>query len=522
MFLTVSCAMRIPGHDLVARRAARESRPKPWRLPKASGLNAISVSLTASVDAWGDWYTPTADSSIDWSSSTSSQPMSFTSPLPATPTTIRGNEFLEDLPELDFLRYFLEPCRTVDIPVLQKFHLANYLRRTVEASCHEWYRRWMPEEQARLIILDGPDQLDLPAWIALVQKHLCKNPKEAFAPKLDSWMILQCERIRHRSVHRGNYTTDFVLDAVRLACGLKDVERAKQTQEVVKRIYDDLSNGEEPGCHFFDLAPSSRLPSKPQPNQFRMLYSVLDIVCRLLFRRITLEFPDDFQELSLEQLEWADLECWVRDNFYKLQYLMTLTQASVDRLMRSCRTIRNSVEHRGFLSREATRAMVEDAASLMSVIGEHDAAVEIQGIFQRVDDEMRHFVPNDDSPFPILFLRAFKRLSCWRVREQVHSSCVSPSSSSSPSSSQDLIPRSYHPYRHCMQPIFDILAELAQQARCQQYFWQPKASYSRDEDFGLSQAYRLTGRWYEGIATGELEVDEARSPVVDAWEWDWW
>ncbi|KAI4166939.1 MAG: hypothetical protein LQ343_007611 [Gyalolechia ehrenbergii] len=521
--LTVSAVKRIPAHDLAARRAARESRPKPWTQPKNYGWDAIPLSLTIKVDTTnscyapstssiGDWYTPSTGSSLDLSSPSPTL-LKFASPLPEQLTTTYGTKFLKDFPAFEFFRYFLEPARTLDIPLLQKYNLANYLRQTAEVSCFDLYRRWMLE-QADLIIVDGPDQLDLPAWIALLDQHNRRLPKEAFGVDFEGWMISACETIRHKAVHREDFTTDKILTTVRLALGLNNVQRAEKIQEAVKTMYDDLSSGRDPDYHFIDVVPNSPLPLKPQPNQFRMLYSILDLVCRKLFDRINLQSPNAFPGTSLKQLEYGHLQAWVETHFHSLMPGQESGQY-IHRLTSGCRTLRNCVEHRNTINSNDSRALMKDAANLMLVIGDAQAACHILQTFRRAASEISNITPHDDLPRPILFLRNMKQLSCWQERDY-------SSQGLSLSGPRELIPRKHHPYRYCLRPIFDLLEPLIKKARKEEKNWAHSLPLYEGHfpkfERGLNRAYELTARWYDCIHTGLLEVDEVRSPTVESWD----
>ncbi|KAL8942157.1 MAG: hypothetical protein Q9211_001526 [Gyalolechia sp. 1 TL-2023] len=419
--------------------------------------------------------------------------------------------FLDDFPAFTFCRQFLEPPRTVDIPAPQKYELANYLRRTAEATYFDWYQRWMPE-QADLIMLDGPDQLDLPAWVALLKRHYESAPEEAFGCKMEFWAITASEPLRHKAVHREDFTTDVVLSVVRVALGLNDVQRAEKVQEAVKSLYDDLCSGVEPGCNFIDVAPNPRIPLKPKPGQFRMLYSVLDLVCRILFESIRLKIPDAFPNSCLEQLEFCWLQAQVDESYHRL-IPGKVGRHYICRLTWGCRTLRNCVEHRNIITAKAARSLVIDAANLMLAIGDTEAAREILRAFQQVSSEISNITPDDDLPRPVLFLRRMEQLACWRER-----SCQGLSGSCS----QDLIVRNHHPYRHCLQPIIEKLEGLIKEARREEANWsQTERLYEGHFpkfERGLYRAYGLTARWYDRIKTGDLDIEQARSPTVDYWD----
>lgn len=223
-------------HDLQTRSSATPAYPIPS--PPSPLAHNSSVTGTTSL-------TPC------------STPLTFTTPLPKDPTITRVNEYLKDIPDFNFFLRLSEPCRTVDIPARKKFGLANLLRWTVEVVCFDWFRRWMPEE-VDLIMLDGSEQLDLPAWLSLLREHYRCAPAEAFGfPKYDveSWWFLKVGGIGHDAVHHRDLTTDNISGVLRLALALKDEHKARYVQKSVKVLYDGLCGGVPLDRDIIDIAP---------------------------------------------------------------------------------------------------------------------------------------------------------------------------------------------------------------------------------------------------------------------------
>ncbi|KAI4182896.1 MAG: hypothetical protein L6R41_005708 [Letrouitia leprolyta] len=527
ILLVATVTQRIPSHDLEARRAAREWRDRPW-LPRAlSEVDGRSKEATH----WDDdsWSTSTlVDYAPRWDdelspprcSSPSPTVLSFADPLPQQPTITPGNQLLADLPAFEFCHRFSEPKRTINIPFHLKEKMANYLRRTVEAICFDWYRRWMPN-QAQLLIVDAPDQLDLPAWTYLLSHHHSGHviQVEAWETGFDNWMILSCQHISHIAAHHYDFDSDEITSAIRLAIGLKDIRRAEAMQAVVKTLYDDLTKSIDPDVDdfFLDIVPESWQSLKPQPNQFRCLNKILDLVCRNLIKQIQrnilkthIHSGSDYAEIQVVM----ETKCAVLlpDNEKRLRYIFNA--------LKSCRDLRNYTEHRIHLTCQKAEEMAKTAAGLMEAIGEETVASTIINLFHDTVSEMSALKPHDDLPQSILFLRVFKQslkqLACWQHP-------VSSPQSSIQNGCQVVIRRLCHPFRYCMQPVFKYLLDpLIKKARKESEAWRPydERAYNHDSRRWvrkLVDGYDLTAGWYDAIKAGKLSVDVARSPAVDYW-----
>ncbi|KAI4120381.1 MAG: hypothetical protein LQ338_007058 [Usnochroma carphineum] len=519
----MSSAERIPAHDLLARHAARQSYDRPWLtnsvLP-SQGLSIRSVSNGTCVasaspylqhDAPEEWdiQTPVTGTTSSVSSST---PLTFTSPLPRDPEIMRVNEFLKDIPGFDFSLRFLGPCRAVDIPVPQRTKLAKYLRCTAEAICFDWFRRWMPE-QMELIMVGGADQLDLPAWAFLLEEHYRSAPADAFGlptAHFDFWCFTSVGVFRHTVVHRRDFTTDRISAVLRLALALKDEQRASYVQYVVKTLYDALSSGEPLDYNFIDEAPNLRPALTQQLDQFRMLYSIMDLLCQQLLNFSNAKSPGTFPDLTIEELEFSDLEIWVHGNY---RFLVPGKEGRyyVDGLIRRCRELRNYVEHRNLMTAEQARSMAEAAANIAEMI-DVGPAKEIRRMLRRFSSAISNIRPNKDLPRSLGFLKSMKHLDCWE-----RGSCLAASRNSS----RALIVRQHHPYLYWARAAGD-LEVMAVRAERERNKWlhpeDPDFSNTRPAyDRGLIQAYGLTAKWYRKINSGEIDVDDARSPAVDLW-----
>ncbi|KAL8717916.1 MAG: hypothetical protein Q9225_004894 [Loekoesia sp. 1 TL-2023] len=431
----------------------------------------------------------------------------FTSPLSDSPKIDRVNQFLKDSPEFDFLLCFLEPCRSVDIPISRKFGLANYLRRTMETTCFDWFRRWAPR-QMDLIIIDRPDHLDLPAWTKLLCECYRELPDEAFGfsdRSGYSWHFSDVDRIRHDAVHRQDFTSDNILAAVCLTLALKDSNRAKEIQRVVKALYETLSSGKSSDSAFMDIALNPSL--RPGPSRFNMLYSIMDLLCQNLFRFMKVRSADRLVGQVVEQTEFPQLQAVFessRWSWFPKHEADTLFWA----LRRLCSELRNRVEHRNVTDAKATRSIAEDAADVMQMLGEFKTAEEIMRIWKHSKSIISNIGPEECSSHPIYFLRMMKHLDCWRT----------------PSvpvdlRSHSLVVRKKHPYLYCMRYFIET---MERQAKREADNWsglnEGYGSAFRRTEFGVSEAYELATRWYRKISIGAIDVDEARSPAVDYWD----
>lgn len=430
-------------------------------------------------------------------------PLRFTGPLSDSPKIDRANQILKDSPEFDFLLCFLEPCWSVDIPISRKFGLAIYLRRTMEATCFDWFRRQMD-----LVVVDSSDHLDLPSWTKLLCECDRGLPDEAFGFSDRSgyfWHLLGVNRISHDAVHRQDFDSDSILAAVRLALALKDGNRAKEIQRVVKALYETFSSGKSSDSAFTDRALNPSL--RPGRSQFDMLYSIMDLLCQNLFRFMKVRSPDRLAGQVVEQTEFPQLQAVFNANrwsWFHKHDADTLFRA----LRRLCRELRNRVEHRNVTNAKATRSIAEDAVDVMQMLGEFETAEEIMRIWKYSKSIISNIGPYNCLSHPIYFLRTMKHLECWRTPfgpVEVRS--------------RSLIVRKNHPYLYCMRHFIETFERQAKQKANN---WSGlnelyEGTFTRT-DFGVSEAYELAARWYRTIGRGAIDVDEARSPALDYWD----
>ncbi|KAI4168636.1 MAG: hypothetical protein LQ343_006217 [Gyalolechia ehrenbergii] len=544
----MSFADRIPAHDLEARRAARESRQRPWldtvdqgslqkarfcsnqRLqksrPASTGVSTAPLSsalqrrVTQRERRSRPWIKegkggadagcmiPTPSTSL---SSSESAPITlcFKSPLVENPKTTDTNKFLKDSSGFGVLLSFLETRRTVDIPVLQKLGLAHYLRRTTEATSFDWFRHWMPQ-QVDSLMLAHPDQLDIPSWAMLLRDSLDKVPAEALGlPDRSDYLrhLEDISQIRHDAVHRKDFSTENILRAVRHALAFKDETRAKELQQVVKALYENGTRDDPLGSPFVDSALDLSL--RVGKSQFDMLYVVKYRLCRKLFEFIKVTCPDELSGQLVEQTEFSDLQGIFAINGQKW---FSSHEADIvyGGLRRLCRELRNRVEHRNMINADELRSIAYDAGNVMLTIGQPETAKDIMYIRQRFAQTISQFKPEDCPSRLVQFLRRMKHLNCWETPTLLESS---------KDPLQPLVVREKHPYLHCMRSITEGLMQQAQDKR---YRWAGQDAIGRTihglTDFGISHLYEITAKWYRKISEGEIDVDEARSPVVDYWD----
>ena len=498
--LIIRCAEQLPAHDLKARRAARESRPRPW-------LENSVLLLSQPKQHAGAWFSHSTsktwvDDETTLGGSTPREDIPFTSPLNKDPKITRVNELLQHDSRYGFSLRFFEPRRALDISPLLRLGLAKYLRSTMETVCFDWISRWLPRE-ADLMMLDAPDQLDLPAWVALLGEHYHKAPTEAFGlSERCEWHFNSIERIRHDAVHRREFNADSILAAIRLAFFLNDHDRAEEIQWVVKVLYETLSSGKAPHNAFKESAFNTS--TKSQASPFDMMYSMLHLVSHRVFELVNRKSPDRFLGQVAEEVEYPIL-CGCDTSGLPTHGKDTLFLI-LDRLRRE---LRNQVEHRNVTNAEEIREIVGDAVKAMLLLGESGTAKEILRIWRRFTFTVRNIDPQHCSSRPVEFLRRMKDLDCWKGDSSLdcHQIC-----------SRDLIVRKCHPYLHCMRPFIQTLQQQAETRMSKWSGEEPFPGYRfTTREPGLFHVYRISSKWYSKISTGELDIDEVYSPAVEYW-----
>ncbi|KAL9005707.1 MAG: hypothetical protein Q9188_001520 [Gyalolechia gomerana] len=313
----------------------------------------------------------------------------------------------------------------------------------------------MPQ-QVDSLMLAHPDQLDIPSWAMLLRDSLDKVPAEAL--------------------------------------GLPD-------RSDYFRHLEDISQIRHDAVHRKDFSTENILRAVRHALAFK------DETRAKELQQVT--YPDELSGQLVEQTEFSDLQGIFAINGQKW---FSSHEADIvyGGLRRLCRELRNRVEHRNMINADELRSIAYDAGNIMLTIGQPETAKDIMHIRQRFAQTISQFKPEDCPSRLVQFLRRMKHLNCWETPTLLESS---------KDPLQPLVVRKKHPYLHCMRSFTEGLMQEAQDKR---YRWAGQDAVGRTihglTDFGISHLYEITAKWYRKISEGEIDVDEARSPVVDYWD----
>lgn len=444
------------------------------------------------VEEWRSQYSATDIASHE----PSQTPLSFISPLNGAPEQFLLDKPLRDTPGFDFLLSFLEPCRAVDIPTSMKYVLANFLRCTTEATCFDYFTRWMPL-QRDLAVVDSSDHLDLPAWTCFLREH--SNGLAADA-------LSGIDQIRHDAVHRQDFTTDNIYAAVRLTLALNDKHRAFEIQHFVRSLYEFLSSATPSTCFPMLNALSSSYVSRH--GQFGMLYSTMELLCDKIFDFVQIKFPGELAGQRVEDIEFPVLT-GISDMRGRALLPEHEAYSLYWCLARLRRNLRNVVEHRTLTTAEQTRSVIMDGANVMLFLGDSDTAKGVLAIWKDFAYTMSNTGPAPSS-WPPTFRRSMDHLDSWEKPSYPERS---------QSRSLDLAVRKHHPYLYCLRPLLEDLARKASQEADKWSRYSPlRCTTVSASESGLCDTYSITARWYRKISAGEIDITDARSPATDYWD----
>ena len=154
-----------------------------------------------------------------------------------------------------FFASFLATTYPLNLTPASKHHLAVYLKGTVEASCHAFLTVHEPHI-LKLLSLHTHDIIDINVWITLIGHLLLhqKLPFSAFASSAigeSPWPSINTRyseridpktdtiaRLRHIVVHRWDFNTHLLRDAISFLALLKDSQRLSEVETVLLALHE--------------------------------------------------------------------------------------------------------------------------------------------------------------------------------------------------------------------------------------------------------------------------------------------